>query len=95
MCVCVCVCVCVCLCVCVCVVSVCVVSVCVCVGGITVCNLQVVIPGTLTTVMPIACAGSDELASRLFLVSLWIHRNPQLAKPRIQEIQKFVVSCQV
>ena len=41
--------------------------VCVCVwggGGILLCNLQVVIPGTLTTVMPIACHGSDGLASR-------------------------------
>ena len=41
-------------------------AVCVCGGGggITACNLQVVIPGTLTTVMPIALAGSDGLASR-------------------------------
>ena len=39
---------------------------CVCVwgGGDRACNLQVVIPGTLTTVMPIARRGSDGLASR-------------------------------
>ena len=36
-------------------------------GGITACNLQVVIPGTLTTVMPIARAGSDGLASRFVI----------------------------
>ena len=46
------------------VVCVCV-CVCVCVRvGILLCNLQVVIPGTLTTVMPIARHGSDGLASR-------------------------------
>ena len=38
------------------------------------------------------CAGSDGPVSRLFLVSPWIHRNPQLANPTIQEICCFMPS---
>ena len=64
----------------------------VCVGGIISYNLQVLIPGTLTVVIPIARGGSDGWASHFDPCVLSDVLKLQLINPRNQETRYFVLS---